>query len=103
MKNKFVIVCLIIIKRKKELSEQINVLNKKVTVIEDNIGKYEECNLIYNSEYAKLIEKYLDKQLLLFEMVDALIEKILVDEQHNIKIYFKFQEEISKISKIELI
>lgn len=84
------------IKKKEELSEKINVLNERITAIEDNINKCDESNFIFNSEYARLVEKYKCENALTFELVDAFIDKVVVDINHNIQIIFNFQDEINK-------
>lgn len=90
------------IKNKEELSEQINILNKKITVLEDNISKCNENNFIFNSDYARIVEKFKDDQILSPDLADAFIEKILVDVKHNINIIFKYQDEIIKINELRI-
>ena len=78
------------IKEKEALSEQIGVLNEKIMLIEDNISKRDESNFRLHSEYADLVETFKDEPTLSSDMADAFIEKVLVDENHNIEITFKF-------------
>lgn len=86
--------------RKEELSKQISDLEKKILRIEEDINKHDEGNILFNSEYARLVDKFKEEKFLSQNLADAFIEKVFVDEKHNIEIIFKFQNEIDKISQI---
>lgn len=84
-------------KRKDDLTKQIDVLDKRIAEIEDDINRHNEDNFIFSSEYAGLVEKYKEEKILTSDIADAFIEKVLVDRNHDIEIIFKFQDEIDKI------
>lgn len=85
------------IKRKKELSNQMDVLENKLLETENRIRKLDKNNITFNSEYAHLVEVFKDKLVLSPEMADTFVERVLVDENHNIEIIFKFQDEIDRL------
>ncbi len=84
-------------KRKEVLTKQISVLDKGIAEIEENINRHNVDNFIFTSEYARLVEKYKGEKILSPDIVDAFIEKVLVDRNHSVEIIFKFQDEIDKI------
>ena len=90
------------INKKEELSKQIFELEKKILRIEENINKHNEGNILFNSDYARLVDKFKEEKFLSPNLADAFVEKVFVDEKQNIKIIFKFQNEIDKIGQIKL-
>ena len=88
------------INRKEEFSKQIFELEKKISRIEEDINKHNEGNILFNSNYASLVDKFKEEKSLSPDLADAFIEKVFVDEKHNIEIIFKFQDEIDKISQV---
>lgn len=68
--------------------------------IEEDINKHNEGNILFNSNYASLVDKFKEEKSLSPDLADAFIEKVFVDEKHNIEIIFKFQDEIDKISQV---
>jgi len=81
------------------LTKQIGVLDKCIAEIEEKINRHNEDNFICNSEYAGLVGKFKGETALSADMADAFIEKVLVDNNHNIEVIFKFQNEINKLNK----
>lgn len=86
-------------KKKECLTKQIGVLEKCIAEIEEKINRHNEDDFIYNSEYAGLVGKFKGETALSADMADAFIEKVLVDNNHNIEVIFKFQNEINKLNK----
>ena len=56
-----------------------------------------------NSEYARFVKKFNGEKVLSPDLADAFVEKVYVDEKHNIKIIFKFQDDIEKILEAEAV
>ena len=90
------------INKKEELSKQIFELEKKILRIEENINKHNEGNILFNSDYARLVDKFKEEKFLSPNLADTFVEKVFVDEKQNIKIIFKFQNEIDKIGQIKV-
>lgn len=85
------------LKDKAELSKQIQNLEVQRTLMEEDITKRDKQYSLFKTEFANTVEKYKDEKELTKEMADAFIEKIFVDNSHNIEIIFRFREELNSI------
>ena len=65
--------------------------------VEEGIRKYDEANIIFYSDFARLVDEFRNEEALSPELADAFIEKVLVDKNHNIEVVFKFQDEINML------
>lgn len=91
------------INRKKILSERIDELSEKITEMEGIVCRWSKADYILNSEYARFVKKFNGEKVLSPDLADAFVEKVYVDEKHNIKIIFKFQDDIEKILEAEAV
>lgn len=83
--------------KKQELSEQLTPLEANIKKAEEGIQRYDEANTILYSDFARLVDKYKNVEALSPELADAFIEKVLVDNNHNIEVVIKFQDEINRL------
>ena len=83
--------------KKQKLSEQLVPLEAGIQKVEEGIRKYDEANIIFYSDFARLVDEFRNEEALSPELADAFIEKVLVDKNHNIEVVFKFQDEINML------
>jgi hypothetical protein len=74
-------------------------LDLKISKLNDDIYHLENNNM-YSTEAAQTFIKYSGIKEITRELIGDLIESIIVDSDKNIKIIFKFQDEISKYTEI---
>ena len=89
-------ICIYLIKKQK-LSEQLVPLEVGIQKVEEGIRKYDEANIIFYSDFARLVDEFRNEEALSPELANAFIEKVLVDKNHNIEVVFKFQDEINML------
>ena len=83
--------------KKQKLSEQLVPLEVGIQKVEEGIRKYDEANIIFYSDFARLVDEFRNEEALSPELANAFIEKVLVDKNHNIEVVFKFQDEINML------
>ena len=62
--------------------------------MEEGIRKYDEANIIFYSDFARLVDEFRNEEALSPELANAFIEKVLVDKNHNIEVVFKFRTKL---------
>ena len=74
-------------------------LDLKISKLNDDIFQLENNNM-YSTDAAQTFMKYSGVKEITRELLGDLIDSIIVDSDKNIKIIFKFQDEISKYTEI---
>ena len=58
--------------------------------------------LLYNTDVTNTFKKYEDVTEITRELLGDLVEKIIIDKDKNVRIVFKFKDEIKNIPSLKL-